>query len=592
MALIILAARSRQTGELDMDRDKNYWLRRAEARVRRRTFLGGVAAGGAGLAALSAVGCGDDDDAPAPTAAPAAPTQAAGSQPAATQPAAAAASPTAAARKEGDRIRIAIGAEPTTVDPHNLIGGVDNFYLNQMFNALYENDTKGVASPALAASSEVTPDGLQITFKLRPGVTFHDGSAMTADDVLYSFQRAMSDEAKGTKTVFVNVERGEVVDRQTFVYRMKKPDAGFVLGGFGGLRILPKAYAERVGFDGFSNAPVGTGAFTFKARNIGTGATFDRFDNYWAGKAAFKHAEMKVVPDGTSRLQMLQVGEVDGIAALPPEQLALAKNMSGVKLITQPANIDTYFGFAVKEYPGTPLTETQKMLGDRRVRQAINYAVDKKAIAEKLYGTELARPYAVTNPDQPWHLGKYYEYDINKAKSLLAEAGAGNMSLTLFGLGGGRLPGLAALNAAVASNIRDSGIRVTETVEEYNAWLSRLRNDTPPFPETGMVFSWASTAGGTEPFSYIDSKWLCSARYGHWCDDVFDDMVAAARAEFDTEKRNALIKKAMSYMYDEAPGLWLVLLDEAYGFRSSVVAGWRPRSGSTPVIRLEDVDAA
>jgi peptide/nickel transport system substrate-binding protein len=233
-----------------------------------------------------------------------------------------------------------------------------------------------------------------------------------------------------------------------------------------------------------------------------------------------------------------------------------------------------------------------KQFSDKRVRQAINYAVDKKSIAEKVYGTELARPYAVTAPGQPWDIGKKYDFDLKKAKDMLSAAGASNMKMTVYSLGGGRLPGLAPLSAAVASNIRDAGINVQENTDEYNVWLSRLRNDSPPYPDEGMIFSWASTAGYQDPFSGPDSKWLCAARYGWWCDQKFDDLLSKARITFNEAERTATLKEAFNYMFDEAPALWLVLLDEAYGLRTNVVANWRPRTGATPVIRLEDLEAS
>jgi ABC-type transport system substrate-binding protein len=185
-----------------------------------------------------------------------------------------------------------------------------------------------------------------------------------------------------------------------------------------------------------------------------------------------------------------------------------------------------------------------------------------------------------------------YDFDPAKAKQLLSAAGAGSLDMNEYSLGGGRLPGLASLSAAVASNLRDVGIKVSEQTEEYNAWLSRLRNDTPPFDENGMIFSWASTAGYPDPFQGVDSKWTCAARYGQYCDPHFDELINKARGTFVPEERTTILKEAFNYMYDEAPAVWLVLLQEAYGIRTNVVADWRPRAGSNPVLRIEDLNAA
>lgn len=568
-----------------------YWDKFRKQRASRRRFLGAGASAGIGAAGFALVGCGNDDDDDE-----ASPTQGNGSDNGDNGE-----TPTPGSNGDGnggngnggngDLVRVAIGAEPTTADPHDMIGGVDNYYLYQVFNALFEYDYDGVLAPALAEQYETSDDGLQITFTLRQDVTFHNGDPMTAEDVMYSYERFMSDESQGTKTPFANVESGEVVDDHTFVYNLSEPDASFVLGAFGGLRIVPQAYTEETGKEEFGRAPVGTGAYRMDSREIGSGAVFERFEEYFKGAAAFQRAEMNIIPDGTSRLQMLQVGDSDVVAVIPPAQLETARGIDGAQVIIQPANVDTYFGFGLKEYPGMEQTEAQQFMMDRRVRQAMNYAVDKTAIGDSVYG-ELARPFAVTNPDQPFHLNQVYDFDLEMARQLLSDAGADGMPLTQYSLGGGRLPGLDSLSAAVASNLRDAGIDVQEQTEEYNAWLSRLRDDSEPFPADGMIFSWASTAAGLNVFFGADSKWYCDSRYGHWCDSDFDDLMGQARRSFDEEERNDLIGQAMQHMYDEAPGLWLLLLDDAYGIRTDVVAGWRPRSELNPVIRLEDLQAS
>jgi peptide/nickel transport system substrate-binding protein len=301
---------------------------------------------------------------------------------------------------------------------------------------------------------------------------------------------------------------------------------------------------------------------------------------------------MAIVPDATSRLQMIQTGEMDVMQAVAAEQLRVLKTISDVKAIIQNSNIDTHYAFGIKDYPNITASDQTMLIRDKRVRQALNYAVDKKALAEKVYTAEMAQPYAVTNPTQPWDIKKTYDFNLKTAKDLLSAAGATNLSLIEYSLGGGRLPGLASLSAAVASNLRDAGIQVDERTEEYNAWLARLRNDTPPFPDGGMIFSWASTAGYPDPFQGVDSKWTCAARYSQYCATDFDTLINKARGTFNAEERTATLKQAFNMMYDEAPALWLVLLQEAYAFRTKVVDSWTPRAGSNPVLRLEDLASA
>lgn len=562
-----------------MNREDNYWLRR---RVTRRRWLGGALTTGAGLAAVATVGCGDDDDTGASTA------TATGAGTAAATGTAPAASPATQAVKDGDRVRIAFPAEPTTVDPHESTAGTDQLYLTALYNALAHVDEKGGVTPSLAESYDVSPDGMKITVKLRKGVTFHNGDAFTADDVKFSLERVLSKDFKASKVSFAAVDTTAVVDPNTIVFNMKKPDYLFVGTGFGGLYIVPKAYTERVGKDGFLSAPIGTGPYKLKSRTVGTGAVFERFDTHFAGKVAgFKNADLALVPDATARVQMLEVGEKDVIIAIPPEQFARSKTLSGVKVIQQAGSNDTYFAFPLRDdVAGLAPGPTRTLLKDKRVRQALNYAVDRDNIAKKVF-SGLATPFSVTVPTQPFHIGKKYEYDAKKAKDLLSAAGANGMAINQYMLAGSRLPGLQPLGAAVASNLRDVGVTVNEINEEFQNWLNRLYADRPPYPDEGMSFSWAGSASGLN-ITLMEGKWLSTGATSWYANPKVDELLGKNRATANPEERNTYIKQACEILYEDAAGLWMVLIDDAIGIKSSVAADWKHRA-SYNVLRIMDL---
>lgn len=560
--------------------NENYWERWRERKLTRRTALGGAVVGAAGLAGLTVIGCGGGSSSSST------PTQGASTG---TSSPSASVSSTAAATKQGAKVRVGLGSEPQHLDPMQTVGGVDGFYTLQLFNPLYEW-VNNKWTPSLAKSYEVTPDGLQFTFHLADGVKFHNGDDFTSADCMYTYQVVTKPGSTASNRIlFTSVDSVSAPDPSTFVYKMKQPDAGFLLGGFGGLLMLPHAYYDKVGADGFNNNPVGTGPYQFKSRTVGQGATFTANPSYFQGQAPFQQADYKVLSDDAARVNSLQAQEVDVITAIAPELVPSVKGQSGTKVIIQRDDTDTFFNFPLIPMASAP-NPTWQLFQDQRVRQALNYAIDRNGIASKVYGNGLADPYSVTCPDQPFDIKKTYPYDLSKAKQLLSQAGANGMKLTLYGLVPGRLPGLASFQTSIASNLRDAGIDVKEQIEDYNVWIQRLRvaSSSEHIPD-GMIIDWAGTAGGTDPFSNALLKWIGKGPYSYWSDSKFDDMLNKARTTIDTNARNQAVMDMFNYMYDQAPGLWAVLLQEAYGFRTSVVADWRPRTLNNPVLHLVDL---
>jgi peptide/nickel transport system substrate-binding protein len=286
---------------------------------------------------------------------------------------------------------------------------------------------------------------------------------------------------------------------------------------------------------------------------------------------------------------MLQTGEKDAIIAIPPEQFQRAQGLSGVKVVTQAGSNDTYFAFPLKDHPDLAQGPTRELFKDVRVRQAFNYAVDKDGLAEKVFAG-LGTAFSVTVDTQPWHIGKKYEYNPQRARELLSAAGATGMKLNQYMLAGSRLPGLGPLGAAVASNLRDVGVDVTELNEEFENWLNRLYTNRTPYPDEGMVFSWAGSANGLNPV-LLEGKWLGASTTSWYDNPQVNTLLAEMRTTPDQEGRFAKIREACDILYEDAAGLWMVLINDAIGIRSSVVADWR-HAASYNVLRIQDLYAA
>ena len=271
-------------------------------------------------------------------------------------------------------------------------------------------------SPSLAESWTVSPDQLVYEFKLREGLKFHNGDAFTADDVKFSFYRA-----KGSKVLRDKVKEVVVVDpaRVRFVLHEPWPDFitfyGTILSGAGW--IVPKAYVERVGDDGFKKAPVGLGPYKFVSYAPGMELVMEANEGYWRKTPSVKRLVFKTVPESTTRLAMLKRGEVDIAYLLEGPQAQEVKRDPNLKLAFSGGIAIFYLDFLDQWDPKSPWA-------DQRVRLAANYAIDRQALSEaetlgasKPDGQHVPQTFEFALPLEP------YPYDPAKAKQLLAEAG-------------------------------------------------------------------------------------------------------------------------------------------------------------------------
>lgn len=552
---------------------------RSWSTLRRRDLLRGGAAAGAGIAGLALVGCGDDDD---DSGAGGGGTATPGQSPTATS------EPAGSPTPSEKTVKVGLAVEPPNVDPHDSVGGTDDFYISNVFSGLtrYSHDGTTVENE-MAESVEIVGDGTEIVFTLREGMTFHDGSPVTAEDVEYSYERLMNPDFRRSKFAFSNVDSVEVRDDRTFVYHMTKPDAAFIVSNYGGLNIVPKAYVESVGKDEFSNAPIGSGPYRLTSRNKGSGAVFERFEDFYRGPAGFAKGVYSIIPEANSRADSLDVGEVDIVSAIPPELVERIRGIDGAEVIANPTNTDTIYSFAMESFPDVEENDFIKAVRDKRVRQAINLAVDKQGIASAIYGEEFAEPYSVTHAGQPFDIGKIYDYDPDRAKALMGEAGYDNVKVSMY-QPSGRIPGADKIGATVQTNLRDVGFNPDLQILEFSVFITRLLDSSEPHND-GMIFAWATTGSFTSPFQGADNKWTCRSPYGQYCNEQFDALLDQARTILDEEQRNEVVREAFDLLYEEAPGLWIVLIKEPYGLRSSVISDWHTRVGNNAVLQLEDL---
>lgn len=371
------------------------------------------------LLVLVIAGCGQTAQSPgaAPTGAPAAaaPTGA---------PAAAAPTEAPAAPAIGGTVRRAITAEPTSLDPHAAPGSGQNVILPYIFDTLIFRAMDNSYQPYLATSWEIAPDGKSVTFTLRNDVTFHDGTPLNAEAVVFTFNRfkeAKTSAAEG----LASMTGVEALDDYTVRFSFAEPSAVFfstLATPYAGI-VSPGA-VEAAG-DAFGQQPVGSGPFKFASWQQGTEIVLERNPDYrWSpstisnpGAPYLDQVVFKVIPDASTQLAALQAGEVDLIFVNSPTQISKLQASPDVQLVETQLNSLIYLGFNCARAPLDQVT----------VRQALAHAVNKDEILQAALGGigQVAfAPMAPTLPGFDPSLKQYEPgYDPAQASALLAEAG-------------------------------------------------------------------------------------------------------------------------------------------------------------------------
>jgi len=391
---------------------------------------------------------------------------------------------------------------------------------------------------SLAESWKESPDGRVYEFKLRGGLKFHNGDPVTAEDVKFSFERY---KGAGSKALQARVQQVEIVDPLTVRFHLKEPWPDFLT--FYGTSataagiVVPKKYLTQVGDDGFRKHPIGAGPYTFVSHKPGIEVVLEAYPGYWRHAPYVKRLIMKSVPEGTTRVAMLKNSEADIALALDGEDALNVKRDPRLALVPSRHASIYWIEFADQWDPKSPWH-------DKRLRLAVNYALDRQAISEAAC-LGLCPPAGVIVPrvmDFALQVAPP-PYDPQKAKQLLAEAGYPN------GLDAGDfvpIPPFFATAEAAVNFLNAVGIRVkmrpVERAAFYAAWQEKKLR--------GLFMTAVGNAGNaaSRVEAFIYSKG--SHAYGGYPD--IDDLFLQQARERDPRKREALLHKIQQLTIDRA----------------------------------------
>ena len=419
-------------------------------------------------------------------------------------------------------IVVAMQLEPPHLDPTSAAAGaIDSVLYSNVFEGLTRFGADGSVNPGLAKSWEISEDGKTYTFLLNAGVTFHDGSAMDAEDVKFSLDRARAeDSANAQKALFAGIEAVEVVDPLTVKVTLSEPNGSFLFNMAWGDAVI--VAPETIG--DIKTNPVGTGAFKFSNWVQGDKIDLEKNGAYWGTPAKLDKVSFKFISDPTAAFAAVMAEDVNAFVGFPaPENLPQFE-------------ADPRFQVLVGSTEGETILSTNNKMppfDNVKVRKALAHAIDRQAIIDGAmfgYGTPIGTHFAPHNPDYVDLTGNS-AYDPAMAKELLAEAGYADGFKTTLKL---PPPSYARRGGEIiAAQLRAVGIEAEISNLEWAHWLEQVFRGK----DYGLTI-----VSHTEPFDI--GIYARPDYYFQYDNPSFQQLIADLGVEADPAKRSALLATA------------------------------------------------
>jgi dipeptide transport system substrate-binding protein len=424
--------------------------------------------------------------------------------------------------------------------------------------------------PGLAESWEISDDGLEYTFKLRPGVKFQTTEFFTptrdlnADDVIFSFERQFSADnawnqyVPGTSWEYFSgmgmpdlISSIEKVDDMTVKFVLKQREAPFLANvAMPFASIMSKEYADKLDADGkkeqLNQMPLGTGPFAFVAYQQDAVIRYKANPDYWGGKQKIDDLVFAITTDAAVRYQKLKAGECHLMPYPNSADVEAMKADPALKVLEQEGLNVAYLAY----------NTTQAPFDKVEVRKALNKAINKQAIVDAVF-QGAATPAKNPIPPTMWSYNKAIEddtYDPEAAKKMLEDAGVKDLSMKVWAMPVARPYMLNARRAAelIQSDFDKIGVKVEIVSYEWAEYLDRSKAKDR---DGAVMLGWTGDNG--DPDNFLDTLLGCDAVGGNnraqWCNQEFDDLVSKAKTSSDKAERTKLYEEAQVVFKREAP---------------------------------------
>lgn len=475
--------------------------------------------------------------------------------------------------QQGGDLIVGTAGSPTMFNPLYSNDNVSGEIEDLIFKALVGSDLEfnPVTDGGLAESVEPSEDGLKYTVKLKPNIKFHDGEALTADDVVFTYSIPLSDEYDGVrKAYFESLESVEKVDDSTVVFNLKKVDVQFPVVGLG-FGILPEhilgdvPIAELGEHEFNTKTPIGSGPFKFEEWKDGEYVKVVAFEDYFDGRPNLDSVTYKIIPDANAVIAQLQAGDIDFYAGIPSPDVPTVESFAdqvGLKLEHGLALSYTYLG----------LNQRDERFKDVKVRQAITHAIDREAIVSTVMGglgevahvpeSPLSWAY---NPDVP-----QFGYDVEKAKALLAEAGWNPGSDGILEKDGQKLSFEIKTNQGnkvredivviLQQQLKEVGIEIKPVIMEFSALINDINPPARNFD--AIVMGW-SLGTDPDPSGIFHTKEAAEGNnMNGYSNPELDKLMDQQLQEMDKEKRKAQIGEIQAGLAEDQAYTFLYYPEE------------------------------
>lgn len=455
---------------------------------------------------------------------------------------------------ERDTITIAIGAEPEALDPVNMTSAPAATVGEHAIQRLIYMEEDGSLTPMLATDWESSADGTEWTFQIRQGVQFHDGEPLNAEAVKANLDRFVDPDV-GAAYAFLlgSVQEIEAVSEYELRLHLAEPFApilSHLSHSFIGI-ISPASFAD-LSPDETTDAAVGTGPYELVEWSRGDSITMVRNEDYWGPAPEIPNLVFRFIPEDSARMVALETGEADAVMRVPPQDADRLDADPEIDVVYETSVRTIYIGFNSQSEP----------FDDPRVRKAFNYAVDKDAIVDAILD---GNAFVADAPIVPAVFGHTsvgpYEYDPDRARELLEEAGYGDgLSATLHHPTGRYLLD-STIAEAVQGMLNEVGLDITLETREWGAYLDFTGQPVDQAEYQMFMLGWGTVTLDADYGLYAllhTRQWNPDGNNrGFYSNEQVDDILDRARVETDPSVREELYAEAIELIWDDAPWLYL-----------------------------------
>lgn len=455
-------------------------------------------------------------------------------------------------------LTVATNADAVTMDPQKTNDAASANVFQQIYNTLVDLTPDMKIKPSLATSWKQI-DALTWQFDLRKGVKFQNGEELKASDVKFTFDRLLDPKNASPGSFVLNqVKETKVIDDYTVQVITKQPFAPILynLTHVASSIINQKAVTEAG--TNYGQNPIGTGPFKFVSWQKNSQINMVKFPDYWEGPAKLDKVVFRIIPENVTSIAELRSGGVDILFDLPPDQIT---QLANDKTIT----VDRAPSFTVRMLT---FNNNEKPFNDPKVRQAVNYAINKEEIARVAYNGAadvatgpLSQAINFANKDL-----KGYPYDKAKAKALLAEAGYPNGLTTTLYLSNKDTDKKVA--TIIQAQLKEVGITTDQQVMEWGAFLDKTAKGTPM-----ALLRWITVTGDADNGLYANfqsKNWGSGGNRSFYKNPQVDTLLDAGQTDVDPLKRAADYAKAQELIVQDAPWAFLDVEQSLIGVNKRV----------------------